>query len=263
MPPSDTEARARLNSSPRHGEWVMIGTPVDSAMGLFAGDSVRAWIVYPERPDKAPVVLVIHGWRGLTPWIRAVADQVAADGFVAIAPDFMTSKKLPGSPEDGPPPDLANQAIQNVGRLTLHYQVRAVAQYGMSLPASTRKYGLVGFDWGGTRAFEHALNEPGLGAAVVYYSETLDGGDYSRVQAPILGLFGGDGGMENASIQTGVLGMIGAGKSYETHLFPGARHGFLRVQGQNSDSASATANLAASRAAWGLTIEFLRKHLGS
>ena len=80
--PSAANARQRLEASPRHGEWAMI--PAGS------GDSVRAWVVYPERSDKAPVVLVVHEIFGLSTWIRSVADQLAADGFIAIAPALLT-----------------------------------------------------------------------------------------------------------------------------------------------------------------------------
>src|SRR5207237_2103648 len=73
LPPDADHALARLNSSPRHGEWVMISVP--------PSDSVRAWVVYPERQTRAPVVVVIHEIFGLSDWIRGVADQLAADGF--------------------------------------------------------------------------------------------------------------------------------------------------------------------------------------
>ncbi|HJU64594.1 MAG TPA: dienelactone hydrolase family protein, partial [Gemmatimonadaceae bacterium] len=90
LPAGAAEAEARLAASPRHGEWVMVGTG--------GTDSVRAWVVYPERRDRAPVVLVVHEIFGLSPWIRAVADQFAVEGFIAVAPDLLTSKNIPGSP---------------------------------------------------------------------------------------------------------------------------------------------------------------------
>ena len=83
FPASEDTARTRLNSSPRHGEWVKVQS---------GGDTVNAWVVYPERSDPAPVVLVIHEIYGLTDWIRSVADQLAAEGYIAIAPDILTGK---------------------------------------------------------------------------------------------------------------------------------------------------------------------------
>src|SRR5688572_2604145 len=82
LPAGAADAVARLNASPRHGEWVTVKTGPN--------DSVRAWLVYPERRTNAPVVMVIHEIFGLSNWVRAVADQLAADGFIAIAPDLLT-----------------------------------------------------------------------------------------------------------------------------------------------------------------------------
>ena len=252
LPAGAAEARARLNSSPRHGEWAAIQTA--------AGDSIRAWVVYPERRDKAPVVVVIHEIFGLTPWIRGVADQLAADGFIAIAPDLLTAKELAGTPEDGPPPDQARAAIGTLDPRDVQRHLDATARYGMSLPAATQKYGVVGFCWGGTAAFQHALHSPDLDAAVVYYGSTPRDADFGVIRAPVLGLYGGDDNRVNATIPVADTGMRAAGKSYESRVFPGAGHGFLRAQ---TDSARGPANLAATRDAWPATIAFFRKHLGS
>jgi carboxymethylenebutenolidase len=252
IPPGAVEAKARLNSSPRHGEWVMIQS--------VPGDSIRAWVVYPERKDKAPVVIVIHEIFGLTPWVRSVADQLAADGFIAIAPDLMTSKNLPGTPEDGPAAEQATAAIRTLDRGVVQTQLDAAARYGMSLPAATQKYGVVGFCWGGTTSFEHALHSPDLDAAVVYYGGTPANATFSAVRAPIIGLYGGDDNRVNSTIPAADSGMRAAGRSYESHVFAGAGHGFLRAQ---SDSVRGAPNSSASAAAWPLTVAFFRKHLGS
>jgi hypothetical protein len=84
LPADAAGAAARLAASPRHGEYVTIRTG--------GGDSVRAWVVYPQRSDKAPVVIVVHEIFGLSSWVRGVADQLAADGFIAVAPDLLTMK---------------------------------------------------------------------------------------------------------------------------------------------------------------------------
>jgi len=223
-------------------------------------DSLRAWVVYPERRDKAPVVVVIHEIYGLTPWIRAVADQFAADGFIAIAPDLLTSKNLPGTPEDGPPADQATAAIRTLDPEVVQRHLDATARYGVSLPAATGKYGVVGFCWGGTTSFRHALHSPDLDAAVVYYGSTPEGADFGVVQAPVLGLYGGDDNRVNATIPTADSGMRAASKRFESHVYPGAGHGFLRAQ---ADSVRGPANSAASREAWRATIAFFRTHLGS
>lgn len=252
LPPGATDAKTRLNSSSRHGEWAMIPAA--------PGDSIRAWVVYPERRAQAPVVLVIHEIYGLTPWIRGVADQLAADGFIAIAPDLLTSKRLPGTPEDGPAPDAATSAIRTLDPRDVQRQLDATARYGMSLPAAARRYGVVGFCWGGTTAFQHALHAPGLDAAVVYYGSTPRDANFGAIRAPVLGLYGGDDTRVNATIPVADSGMRAAGRVFESRIFPGAGHGFLRAR---TDSLRGPANTAASREAWPATIAFFRRHLGS
>jgi carboxymethylenebutenolidase len=247
LPPPDSNAVDRLNSSPRHGEWATIPKTVGA-------DSVRLWVVYPERSDRAPVVLVIHEIFGLTPWVRAVADQLAADGFVAIAPDLMTSKDLPGSAAEGPARQAATAAIRTLDPAEVQRDLDAAARYGMSLPAATQSYGIVGFCWGGTTAFLHALHSPGVGAAVVYYGSTPGIAGFEAVRAPILGLYGENDSRVTATIPAATSGMAAAGKRYESHVFPGAGHGFVRAQGD-------AANAAATERAWPLSVAFLRRHL--
>ena len=249
LPASATTVAARLQSSPRHGEWAMIRTA--------QGDSVRAWVVYPERPTSAPVVLVVHEIFGLSAWVRGVADQMAAAGFIAIAPDLLTGKgELQG---DSLPSSVATSVIRTLRPDDVHRQLEAVARYGMNLPAAARRYGIVGFCWGGATSFAHAVRSPaGLGAAVVYYGSSPDTMDLARVRVPVLGLYAGDDQRINARIPATDSVMKRLGKPYEVHFFEGAGHGFLRQQEGREG-----ANQRASNSAWPLTVEFFRRHLGS
>src|SRR3979411_912959 len=147
------------------------------------GDSLRTWVVYPERSTKAPVVLVVHEIFGLSSWVRSVADQLAADGFIAIAPDLLTMKNLPDAPDSvlGP---LAVAAIRTLDPAWVQRQLDAVARYGMSLPSAQKKYGIVGFCWGGGVSFAHAVHSAGLGASVVYYGVSPKTTDLPSVHAP-------------------------------------------------------------------------------
>src|SRR5688572_8762196 len=202
LPADAAGARARLTSSPRHSEWVMISA---------GADSVRAFILYPERKAKAPVVVVIHEIYGLTPWVRAVADQLAADGFIAIAPDLLTSKNLP-NPTDSVPANLASAAIRTLDPGDVHRQLSAAANYAMGLPAAVKRYGIVGFCWGGAASFEHAVRSPSLGAAVVYYGTSPRSESLSPVKAPVLGLYGGNDARVNATIAPADSAMRALGK---------------------------------------------------
>jgi carboxymethylenebutenolidase len=249
LPPDAAGALSRLGSSPRHGEWATIRTS--------EGDSIRAWVVYPERSTRAPVVLVVHEIFGLSSWVRSVADQLAADGFIAIAPDLLTMKNLPDGPDSVLAP-LATAAIRTLDPARVQRQLDAVAQYGMSLPAAEKKYGIVGFCWGGGVSFAHAVHSPSLGASVVYYGTSPPTSDLSAVRAPVLGLYGGSDARVDATIPPADSALKGLGKTYEHAIYPGAGHGFLRQQ-----TGMEGANLAAARAAWPATIAWFRKYLGA
>jgi carboxymethylenebutenolidase len=245
--PADAQgARVRLTRSPRHSEWVMIPS---------GADSVRAFIVYPERATKAPVVVVVHEIYGLSPWVRAVADQLAADGFIAIAPDLLTSKNLP-NPTDSVPSDLASAAIRTLDPADVHRQISAAANYAMALPAAIKRYGIIGFCWGGGVSFEHAVRSPALSASVVYYGTSPKSESLSSVKAPVLGLYASNDARVDATIPPADSTMRALGKTYTHNIYEGAGHGFLRQQ-----SGQSGANLAATQQAWPATIQWFRRYL--
>ena len=249
VPPDAAGALSRLASSPRHGEWATIRTG--------DGDSLRAWVVYPERSTKAPVIIVVHEVYGLSSWVRSVADQLAGDGFIAIAPDLLTMKNLPDVPDSVLAP-LAVAATRTLDPVWIQRQLDAVAQYGMSLPAAQKKYGIVGFCWGGGVSFAHAVHSPSLGASVVYYGVSPPRAGLDSVRAPVLGLYGGNDARVDATIPPADSTLRALGRTYRHTIFPGAGHGFLRQQsGQDG------ANMAAARAAWPATVAWFRKYLES
>lgn len=247
LPPGAPTAAERLEVSPRHGEWITV-----PAGGR---DSVRAWAVYPERSDRAPVVLVVHEIFGLGDWVRAVADQLAADGFIAIAPDLLTGEGVPQGPA-GPVPDSARAAISRLDAGDVQRRLDAVAAYGMALPAALPRYGIVGYCWGGSVSFAHAAHAPDLGAAVVYYGSSPATERLSTISAPVLGLYAGDDARVNTTVPAADSAMRSLGRTFETEFYAGAGHGFLRAQDGREG-----ANLAASQAAWPRTVEWLRRHL--
>ncbi len=247
IPAGGTTAAERLNGSPRHGEWV--------AIKVGATDSVMAWVVYPERSTKAPVVIAIHENTGINTWTRNVADQLAADGFIGIAPDLTTMFRT-GDLKADPTQEAGRAAIGQVTPEMANRIIDAVAAYGMALPAALPRYGIIGFCWGGARSFLHATHAPTLGASVVFYGSPPSVEQMGNIRAPVLGLYGGNDARINATIPATDSAMKRLGKSYEWHIFDGAGHGFLRAQ------ANSEANAAASRAAWPMTVRFLREKLG-
>jgi carboxymethylenebutenolidase len=250
IPAGATTVAERLAKSPRHGEYKMIRTGPT--------DSVRAWIVYPERSSKAPVIVVVHEIFGLSTWVRGVADQLAADGFIAIAPDLLTGKLPPVPGTDTVASQAATAAIRSLQSEDVQRQIAAVGQYGMSLPAAEKRYGVVGFCWGGGVSFSSAvMSPPGQGAAVVYYGTSPATASLANVKVPVLGLYGGEDARVGATVPPADSAMKALGKRFEPHSFAGAGHGFLRQQeGQNG------ANLAAAQQAWPMTIAFFRSTLG-
>ena len=164
--PAGTTAHATkaLADSPRHGEWVDIGLP--------GGGKLNTWVVYPERKDRAGVVLVIHDINGMRDIPRAVGDQLAQDGFVAIVPDFLSGK----GPDGGGSASLGSGVGQAIRALTddeMTVRLNAAMEYGKKLPASNGKTAVIGFCWGGTRVWSYAMMQPSLNAAVPYDGSAL------------------------------------------------------------------------------------------
>ncbi len=243
LPPDAEHAVDALNASPRHGEWVTV-----SAGGA---DSLRAWVVYPERSGPAPVVVVIHEIFGLTNWVRAVADDVAKQGYLAVAPDLLSGQDIPTTGAGDPERQAAVAAIRELDADQVQRRIRAAAEYAMGLPAAQPRYATLGFCWGGTTSFQHATRyADSLMAAIVFYGTSPDSAALGRVRTPVLGLYGGDDARVTATVPRAESVL---GGRYTAHVFPGAGHGFARQQ-----SGRDGANLEAIRQAWPSVFGFLR-----
>jgi carboxymethylenebutenolidase len=250
IPPGEAAAKAALETSPRHHEWVAL--PLPGAAG-----AISAFVAYPERKDKAPVVVVIHEVYGLTDWIRAVADRLAGDGFIAIAPDLLTGRGPGGGgTEKFASRDDAVRAVRDLNPGDVVAALDAAGAYGRGLPAATGKIATVGFCWGGAQSFSYAAARPELGAAVVYYGTSPELTALGSIRAPVLGLYGEDDARVNATVGPAAAAMKELGKPFVANFYPGAGHGFLRAQDGRDG-----ANLAAALKAWPATIDFLRKNL--
>ena len=246
----NAQALEQLKSSPRHGEWVDIKAS--------AGDPIKSFVVYPERKDKAPVVIVIQEIFGLTDWIRGVADQLAKEGFIAIAPDFMSGM----GPNKGGSAELGEQASTvEIRKLTPADVMRIlndVRAYALTIPAANGKTATVGFCWGGGASSTFALMQPGLNAAVAYYGGMPpDPAAFANARTPILGLYAANDNRVNSTLELAKTELAKKNVPYEQHFFEGAGHGFLR---QQNGTAQAPGNAKAAAQAWALTLEFLRKH---
>jgi carboxymethylenebutenolidase len=248
LPPMEAAAAEQLTRSPRHGEWVSVEAG--------AGGKVNLWVVYPERKDRAPVVLVVHEIFGLTDWARSVTDNLAAEGFIAVAPDFLSGKGPGGAGSASLAVDQARTLNSALDPGEVYRRLDAAVKYATALPAARAEFGVLGFCWGGGISFGYATRQPALKASVVFYGTSPAKEALAGIQAPVLGLYGGNDARVNATVAPAAEELKRLGKSYETETYEGAGHAFLRqLDGQGG------ANLKAAQAAWPRTLAFLRKHL--
>ncbi len=267
LPASANNAPARLKASNRHGEWVKIAWEPGSK------DSLMAWVVYPStNRTKSPVVVVVHEIFGLQTWVRGVADQVAAAGFIAIAPDLL-SRVRGGATTHEMPGDSARAMIQGVNVAERNLGITAAARYAMSLPSADQKYAVIGYCWGGGTVWGYAINGgiPGFSGGVAYYGlpymngRVPVGDSISKITKPVVLLAGGADARIAAPMPAVDSAMKALGKSYVGIAYPGAEHGFLRAQDDPKNPrnpAQEQANMAATKDGWPRTIAFLKKQLG-
>jgi carboxymethylenebutenolidase len=233
-------ARAVLDASPRHHEWVDVP----------AGDrTVRAFLAYPERKDAAPAVVVIHENRGLTDWVRSVTDRLAAEGYLAVAPDLLSGfDAAHGTTSDFADADAARKAIYALDAERVTSDLRAVQAYVAARPAAGGTTAVIGFCWGGGQAFRFATRAPDLGAALVFYgAPPRDDAALAAISAPVYGFYGEADRRVNATIPETRARMARAGKRYEVVVYEGVGHAFMRAG--DAPGASA-AGRAARDEAW-------------
>src|ERR1700686_3307645 len=206
-------AKERLNKSPRHSEWV----------DFKSGErSIKAFVVYPERKDKAPVVLVIHEIFGLTDWVRGVCDQLAENGVIAIALDFLSGQKF----EDV---DGARKAISALPKEQIKADLDATSDYALKIPACNGTLAVWGFCWGGGLAFAYATDTQKLKAAYSFYGTAPDDASkVANIPCPVYGFYAENDERVNATIRKAEELMKAVGKKYEPVIYKGATHGFMR-----------------------------------
>src|SRR3989442_36285 len=231
-------AKATLEKSPRHREWVTV---------KHDGRSVETFVVYPKSKSKRPVVLVIHEIFGMPDWVQDLADQVAAAGSRAVAPDLLSGM----GPNGGRSSDFAEgktmEAVSHLNPDQVTADLNAAADYALKLPASNGKLFVGGFCWGGSQTFRFATNRPDLAAAFVFYGGPPEKDAMARIKAPVYGFYAGNDARIDATIPDTVPAMKAAGKAYEPVTYEGAGHGFMRA-GEAPDATEA--NKKARTDAW-------------
>ena len=241
-------AKARLEKSPRHGEWVKVKQ---------WKREVHCFVVYPEVKDKATAVVVIHEIFGLSDWVRSVADQLAEAGYIAIAPDLLsgTAPGGGGTAELGSG-DAVRRAISSLPADQITADLNAVMDYVSKLPACNGKVAVGGFCWGGGQTFRFATNNKDIKSAFAFYGTGPEKEeDIARIHAPVYGFYGGNDNRVNATLPKSTDLMKKAGKTYEPVTYEGAGHGFMRAGEQPNATG---ANKKARDEAWERWLKLLK-----
>jgi carboxymethylenebutenolidase len=231
-------AKAALEKSPRHGEWVTV---------KHGGRAVETFVVYPESKSKTPVVLVIHEIFGMSDWVQDLADQVAAAGYIAVAPDLLSGMGPKGGRTNSFEESAVREAISKLSPDQITADLNAAADYALKLPASSGKLFVGGFCWGGSQSFRFATNRADLAAAFVFYGGPPENDAMARIKAAVYGFYAGNDARIDATIPDTITAMKAAGKTYDPVTYDGAGHGFMRA-GEAPDANDA--NKKARTDAW-------------
>ncbi|MFZ0686840.1 MAG: dienelactone hydrolase family protein [Terriglobales bacterium] len=230
-------ARVLMEKSPRHREWVNV---------KHDGRNLETLVVYPESKEKRPVVLIIHEIFGLSDWAQELADEVAAAGYIAVAPDLL-SGMAPNGGRTKDFPEGVTEAVSKLNPDQVTADLNAAADYGLKLPASNGKLYVAGFCWGGGQSFRFATNRGDLSAAFVFYGPPPTKDAMTHIKPPVFGFYAGNDARIDATIPDTIAAMKAKGKSYEPVTYDGAGHGFMRA-GEAPDASDA--NKKARDDAW-------------
>ncbi len=212
-------AKTRLDASPRHHEYVPL---------KHGNRTVQAFVVYPEVKSKAPVVVLIHEIFGLTDWAKEMADELAAQGFIVIAPDLLSGfGPNGGGSSEFSGQDAAIKAVSGLDPQVVNADLDAAADYGKHLPAANGKLAVTGFCWGGGKSFAFATHRRDLSAAFVFYGPGP--ADVTTITAPVYGFYAGDDARIGATLPATIAAMKAAGKTFDPVTYDGAGHGFMRA----------------------------------
>lgn len=236
-PPPDYAAK--LESYSGHGEWVTYNAE--------DGAEITGYIAFPERPDAAPAMIVIHEIFGMSDFARAVAHDLAEAGYVALAPDLLSRA---GGTTGA---DEARAVIRDLDPDGITADLDATLAYLRGLDAVSGPVGVIGFCWGGSQTFRYATNAADIDAAIVCYGGAPDADAMARIRAPVLGVYAENDARINASLPEVEDLMKAAGKSFEPEIYPGANHGFIRSRNVPDEADRAWANILA----------FLERELGN
>ncbi len=255
-------AKAALEKSPRHREYVAIPVPGTAR-------TINTFVVYPEVSTKAPVVVLIHEIFGLSDWVKLQADEFAARGYIVLAPDLLSGfgpvagaapmagmsemdhahmapaapgaafvPAAPGGTDAFPGQDSVTKAVMSLPQAQVTADLNAVSDYAEKIPSGNGKLAVGGFCWGGGKTFDFATHRPDLKLALSFYGPPPPAAAMATIAAPVYGFYAGNDMRIGALIPQATADMKAAGKFYEPVTYEGAGHGFMRA-GQAPDATPA------------------------
>jgi len=226
-------AKTKLDASPRHREYVT----------LKHGDrSLQAFVVYPEVSKKVSVVILIHEIFGLSDWAKEMADEIAAAGYIVVAPDLLSGAGPNGGNSDSfTSMDTTTKAVSGLNPDQVLADLDAAADYAKKIPSSNGTFVTAGFCWGGGKSFAFATHRKDLASAFVFYGPPP--ADFSTLAAPVYGFYAGNDARVDATLPATTDAMKAAGKKYDPVTYEGAGHGFMRAgeDPNNNNPANKTA----------------------
>ena len=246
-------ARANLDKSPRHGEFVTLPEA--------SGRKLQVWVVYPQVKSKAPVVVMIHEIFGLSDWAKEMADELAGAGYIVVEPDLLSGlgpsapgatlagstatpaaamaqnnetgapyfPTTPGGTEAFPDRNAVVRAVSSLPDAQVLTDLDTAADYGKKLPAANGQLFVAGFCWGGGKSFLFATHRPDLSAAFVFYGTPPPADAMKNIAAPVYGFYAGNDERVTSTIPQTEVDMKAAGKTFDPVVYDGAGHGFMRA----------------------------------
>jgi carboxymethylenebutenolidase len=260
LPANFLMAAKTVARSPRRGEWIDIP--------MANGTKLHTWISYPQDVSKAPVVLIFQPGPGMdmgeptvkgggANWLRAIADQLALEGFIGVLPDLTSGLGPNGGNHDSFEfPDDSGSALNRISHAEVLTRIRVARDYALKLPMANGKLGATGFCMGGGLAWEAAAEIEGVNASVVFYGTPPPEAVMARIKAPVAAFFGANDLGLAPRVAPATADMKRLGKSFTVQVYPEATHVFLYRQDLGR-------NMAATEDAWPKAMAFFKQHLAA
>ncbi len=239
-------AKSKLEKSPRHLEWV----------NVKRGErNLKCFIAYPESKTKTTAVLVIHEIFGLSDWVREVCDELAANGYIAIAPDLLSGKEGEDTTSYKSVDDV-RKAVSSLPADQIELDLKEVEKYVSHVPSANGKMAVTGFCWGGTQTWLAMSTNPHLKLGLTFYGKANPDLDLKKITGPVYGFYGENDARVTSTVEDTKKRMLEAKRDFYPEIYPGAGHGFMR---SGEEPGAEEPNIKARKEAWTRILDLLKK----